>query len=722
LAFHMRFQATYGGSWTDVDVTESNVYDMHLEVMDNAPKMLTWKMGAPQQDSPIPSGSFVQVWFDDGDYEGTSFSSSYPTFEGFCRSSPGDESNVVDYRAYDPTSKAASDITVMDEGWVVNGGGSIVVEDSAVPRTVYNCFNDRDTDWNISKVNPFVGPNNETNRFYLSEIIADILNEAVLPLQYYYAAPGSLAAPYVSADLDVTPLQWVPQDKISIQNESVRQTVIRLLTNYAPAYKCQFRCGDRKWRFYNAAAGTQRTYTLNATDLDDLVLNFWIDKSVEGRCTAVELYGPKNFGLSVFSTQDGTLSIDGGSAVVMQTYNSGLNTAIGYCTFQITDPDDRAGSRTLSQYYWAPIPVFATELSAPAGGGFRWTYQLVPTRSPTLQATWDNGSTWVTIWHPWWDFRDGTVTTGLNNPIYLYKKTSASDDQEYFPPDHYRIVYAPFSTPLSVRYPTSGFSGSAYDDENVQAVFRQYHEMLAVGYETNYYYETASGTQTIGTYVTITDRVNQYKKLAEAIHTQRSNVAWVGGIVLDGLKWDLLNLNRRINLAGRDANGDSLTTGWEDINAMATRVAYDFDEQTTTVMFSSDQLEVMGYSVELLMQQLKIKALERRVEYSQSLQWQWIDSKFSWRNAGHYELSGVTVTEHVSYVDPETTPRQSLWSNGFIDFSQLGDFWPNAIGPIDWTGNGPFGAGGNYYGSSGGYGYSGDGYGGTNNTYGGADF
>jgi len=670
MAFNMRFQATYGGSWTTVNVTESNVYDMHLNVLDNAPKTLTWKMAAPQQDSPIPSGAFVQVWFDDGDYEGTTFSSSYPTFEGFCRSSPGNESNEVEYTAYDPTSKAASDITVMDEGWV-SSGGSIVIEDSAVPRTVYNCFNDRDSDWNISKVNPFVGPNNETNRFYVSEMIADILNEAVLPLQYYYGAPGGGAAPYVAADLDVTALQWIPQDKLSIQNESVRQAIVRLLTNYAPAYKVQFRCGDRKWRFYNAALGTQRTYTLNATDLDDLVLDFWIDKSLEGRCTAVELYGPKNFGLTIFTTENGSLTPDEDTKQVIDNWNSLLDYEYGYCTFQIAEAyaADRAGSRTLSQHYWAPIPVFATELTAPGGGGWRWTYQLVPTRAPTLQASWDGGETWVTMWHPWWDFREGTVTTGIGNPIYLYKKGDG-DVQQFFAPDHYRIVYAPYSSPLKVRYPTSGFSGSAYDDENVQAVFRQYHEMLAVGYETNYYYETASGTQTIGSYVTITERVNQYKKLAEAIHAQRSNTVWTGGLVLDGLKWDMLNLNRRVNLTGRTANGGSLTTGWEEIGAIVTRVAYDFDKETTTIIFSSDQLEVMGYPVELLMEQLKIKALERRSVWQQQLHWQFIETKHSWRSAGHYELSGVTSIENVFYVDPDLYPRE-LWDDGIRDNMQI---------------------------------------------------
>lgn len=691
MAVNMRFTTNGGSSWTTVDLTESGVYGMKLRASDSAPKTLTWKMGSPQQDEPIPSGAFVQVWEDTGEYESTAFSSSYPTFEGYCRSTPGRDTYTVEYTAYDPTGEAAINVNVFDEDWVDNAG-TIQPDSTAVPRAVYNCMNDRDPDFVICKANPFSGQNGISGltadltgsvRFFLSEIIADLLNHALLPLRHFKAAPSGTAA-YVSADLDVTALQWIPQDKVVIQNETIRSAITRLLANYAPAYKMQFRCGDRKWRFYNQVTGTARTLTLNDYDASQVVLSFWLDKSLDGRATAVELFGPKNFGLSVFDTDTGDLTETDG-VTYQYTNASGLQTTTLPNTWQITDADDRPGSRILPAHYFAPLGLYA---ASNVSNGFTWFYYLVPTRSPTLQASWDGGVSFVTIPNPYWNFREGTVSVGTNNSLYLFKDyDSGPSNQEYFPPDVVRIVYAPFTAPLGVRYPTSGYSGTAYSEEGVVATFRQYHEMLAVGYETYQRYATPTGDPVIGSLVTTEERLNQYKKLAEAIHSQRCNVAWTGGATLDGLQWDYLNLNRRINIAGLDSAGASTTTGWEAINAVLTDVEYDFAEQTTTLMFNSNLLEVAGYPVELLMQQLNIKALERRVSYTSQLHWRFHEDRFSWRKAGHWEWSGVTLTEHVTYVDPDRFPREN-WDDGLrlqfdgsgLDYRWSGNMFLNLFG------------------------------------------
>lgn len=685
MAVNMRFTTNGGSSWTTVDLTESGVYGMKLRVSDSAPKTLTWKMGSPQQDEPIPSGAFVQVWEDTGEYESTAFSSSYPTFEGYCRSTPGRDTYAVEYTAYDPTGEAAINVNVFDEDWVDNAG-TIQPDSTAVPRAVYNCMNDRDPDFVICKANPFSGQNGISGltadltgsvRFFLSEIIADLLNHALLPLRYFKAAPSGTAA-YVSADLDVTALQWIPQDKVVIQNETIRSAITRLLANYAPAYKMQFRCGDRKWRFYNQVTGTARTLTLNDYDASQVVLSFWLDKSLDGRATAVELFGPKNFGLSVFDTDTGDLTETDGKDY-SYTDDTGFHTITLPNTWQITDADDRPGSRILPAHYFAPLGLYA---ESNVSNGFTWNYYLVPTRSPTLQASWDNGVSFVTIPNPYWNFREGTVSVGTNNSLYLFKDSDVANAQVYFPPDVVRIVYAPFTAPLGVRYPTSGYSGTAYSEEGVVATFRQYHEMLAVGYETYQRYATPTGDPVIGTLVTTDERLNQYKKLAEAIHSQRCNVAWTGGATLDGLQWDYLNLNRRINIAGLDSAGASATTGWESINAVLTDVEYDFAEQTTTLMFNSNLLEVAGYPVELLMQQLNIKALERRVSYSTHFSWRFVENKNSWRNNGFWQWSGVTVNEHVRYVDPDLEPKAVEQWGGFIDLSGMNNPW----GDYQWGG------------------------------------
>lgn len=682
----MRYRAwPFSGGWTTVDLTASGVRNMKIRSSQSAPMQLTWEMGWNQVDVPIPNGSFVQVWDDAGNYEGTSFSSSFPNFEGFCQASPGRESTVTEYIAFDPTGKASQDISVIDEGWTDIDS----IDTTGVPRSVYNCLNDRDTDWAISKANPFSGQTGiagltydltGTVKFLLSEIIADILNEQQPSLIEYGASPAGGGSPYVSADLDVSGLQWVPQDKIVIQNETVRSAVTRLLSNYAPAFKLQFRNGDRTWRVYNAASGTSRTFTLNDWDADQVVLNWWIHKSVESRATAVELYGPKNCGVTIFSTADGTLTTTGED---FQGYINGTIPNMLPYSWQITNPDDRPGSRVMPQTTFVPVPIMLFGTSTTAGGHFQWTTTLVPTRSPTLQASWDGGNSFITISNPYWNFREGTVTTGNGNYVYIYTDhPPAGSDQNYFPPDVVRLVYAPFTAPLSVRYPTSGYSGTAYSNDGITAVYRQYHEMLAVGYETNYYYQTAgSGTPTIGTYVTTDERLNQYKLLAQAIHSQRSNTAWSGGVVLDGLYWDMLYLNRRVNLAGLDGDGSSQLTNLESIYAIVTDVEFDFKEQTTTIMFNSDLLDVIGYPVELLMQQLQIRALQRRVSYSAQYQWQFVENKNSWRNAGYWHITGATLNQHVEYVDPRTPQKtnQLIGMPGMISMPWQGLIDPESL-------------------------------------------
>jgi hypothetical protein len=59
------------------------------------------------------------------------------------------------------------------------------------------------------------------------------------------------------------------------------------------------------------------------------------------------------------------------------------------------------------------------------------------------------------------------------------------------------------------------------------------------------------------------------------------------------------------------------------------------------------------------MNQLNIKALERRTSYSAQFSWRFVENKNSWRNAGFWQWSGVNVTEHVRYVDPDLEPEQT---------------------------------------------------------------
>ena len=631
MTVYVQYQVTRDDPFIDVDTELSRFCELEIRSALSHPTVATWMMYAPQNESPIPSGSFVKIWDDDYDYEGTPFSASYPQFEGFCRSSPGKHPMEVRYTAYDPTAKAASDITVMSLAYTTDGGGNVIADTRSIPRLILNVRNDADSDWAVSR-------DNNTN---LYGAITGILQDALLPLRYFYAAPSGDQA-YVTGD--ISGLTFYPQEKIAFENESVRQAVTRLLSTYAPSMKMHFRAGDRQWRIFDMASSPQRGYTLNATDLDDLVLSFWIDKSVEGRYTAVEFYGPQTSTDTIFSTVDGSLTRlttdNSGTDSYLESYSdaSGMHNAVAMNYWQITDPDYRVGARYLNQWTSTPAPASLTAAPAPNGGLTFFTWD-VAVKVPVMEASWDGGSTWITITNPRWDFINGMVTVG--NGLYVYYHSDNppfGSTQTYFPPDHVRIKYSSLTTPLQVRYPASSFSGSAYTTENVQATLRQYHEMLAIGYER-------------GVPVTSATRLAEYGIMAQAMHTQRSGVVYTGGFVLDGLNFDLLNLNRRVNFTGRDKDGNAKTTGWEAINAFISDVRYNFDQQTTTVLFSSDQLQLMGYSVELLMQQLHIRALQRRVEWHTQLIWGSISTPFGDRESIP-AVVGAMSTPTPYYVDP----------------------------------------------------------------------
>ena len=124
---------------------------------------------------------------------------------------------------------------------------------------------------------------------------------------------------------------------------------------------------------------------------------------------------------------------------------------------------------------------------------------------------------------------------------------------------------------------------------------RIYDEMLAVGYEQ-------------GTPVVLATRTAQYEKLAQALLDARKDIVWTGGCTIAGIDYDFLRLQKRINFAAVDADGDSLTTGWESINAILTDVEYDYEEKLTTLTFSSDIMDFTESQMEDLKRKLKIRA------------------------------------------------------------------------------------------------------------------
>ena len=54
----------------------------------------------------------------------------------------------------------------------------------------------------------------------------------------------------------------------------------------------------------------------------------------------------------------------------------------------------------------------------------------------------------------------------------------------------------------------------------------------------------------------------------------------------------------------------TLITGWEDVNATLTDVVYDYTARATILTFSSDQMELIGWDVDLLKERLRVVALD----------------------------------------------------------------------------------------------------------------
>jgi hypothetical protein len=600
MALHLEIQSTPGGSFTALDLTALRIAQLKLQIGYSHPATLSWVMYQPQQSIPIALNDFLRFW---DDAYGTA---ANPQFEGFLHDvSPGSEANLVSCTAYDPTRKASQEIPIMSTAWVDNGFGLIVEGVGAIPRLVFNNKIDNDDDFAFERTG--------AHDLSTGNMMATILEDALLPLRYFNAAPAADQA-YVAADLDS--FVYRPQEKMVFESESIRSGLERLL-QWEPAVKLIYIPGtdNRHWRFLNVYNAPALTLTLNDFSGTHKVLSLELRRSLEGRYTAVKIYGPPTSAVETFSTLDGTLApFDAGT--VLEDYtdaNGGAQQVIAHTQYQIVDPTKRRGTRLL------PTSQLA-EMGA---------YDLVQTRSPYLQYSFDGGSTWMTILGVNFNFNIGLATLGAYPFFWSDHELVAGSTQHFFVPNAVRVIYAPYGVPISVRSPVSGFSGTAYTLANVQTELKIYDEMLAVGYE-------------YGTPVTTDTRLAEFQTLADIMQFQRRDVIYAGGCTLDGLQYEFQRLNQAISFAALDGDGNPLTTGWEAIQALLTDVEYDYDQGITTLQFSSDQLELAGFDAEFLKHRLKIKALNRV-------------SQTYLAGAINFNANSFLYTvEQVAYIDPDT--------------------------------------------------------------------
>jgi len=556
---------------TLVNFVTSHVCDLKLEIGYSHPARLSFTVYAPQHTLPFGHREFIQLV--DESFGGL----ATPLFEGHIHDIvPGKGANEIKYTAYDPTRRAAAEVTIM------NGFHD---DASSYPRAVWNSKIDNDDDY------AFEIEHDASTAVILSTIMENALPELV-PMQ---AAPPSGQA-YVDADL--TAFDYVSQEKVVFESETIRGGIDRLLGLY-PNYRILFQPGEgvggRCWRFRDVISAPQVTLTLNdhSDTQENKVLSLDIGRSMESRATAVKIYGPEKTETGDISTSSGLTKLWNGA------YDSGFETGGPGGSplwvdvsrkWQITDEDKRHMANLLPEGY--EITNLKSGVNGSTGENVTTSYT---SRFIAFLATWDGGTSWEPIEGASFDKNQGIITTPFH--VYKYEEPEIEgEDPNYTLPDTVRLVYPYFIAGLSVRYPSSGYSGTAESVAGAEIEMRRYDESLAVGYERYQISDQAT-------------RTGEFEKLAQSIQEARRDIVYTGGVTLQGLCYEWLRLNRRVNITAIDGDGAALTTGWEEIDAILTDVEYDFSDRLTTLTFSSDHMEFTQADPEALKTLLKLDAM-----------------------------------------------------------------------------------------------------------------
>lgn len=610
------------GDYTDVDTDALALVATRLSISYSHAAQLSLTVIAPDYSAPIPRLAFVRVW-DDGfqlaDGE-TDQDEDHPLFEGFVEVvAPAGDSNRVQLACYDATYRVVKELITMSLPWDAGiDGNPPTPAAGAIPRLILNVSSESDSDY----------PFERSHGLTIGGFIAIILDDQLQPLWWLNAAPDGPLQAYVDADLEG--MDFVPQEKIVWETESVRASTERL-QRFDPRYRLLWEPGSRLWRFFNITDAPSVTLTLNDPTVDFPVLSLDLSPSFERAWTAIKIYGPPTTETEEFIWYRGDVIPDGwtntlapvGSAIELETI--GIHEISTYSAWQIVDSTKRRGARLLPDW-------FALRMSE-----FIWDN----VKEPQFLLSWDGGQTWIGA-EVFLDFQTGQAifqgTVPFATVDQQYGQTAEYVGQHYFPPNAAKLVYAKYVTSLSVRVPETGFEGTAYTVAGMEVEKAVYDDSLAIGYE-------------YGNPVTSEDRIAAMAALGRAQLDRNKDIVWTGGCVLDGIDYSWSRLNRRVNFVANDGNGGTVATGWDAIDAWVTDVDYDYAERTTTLTFSSDRQELIGEDVAQLKQRLNIKALEQR---------QWSESELlfrtnlNWRGDTYREISGVLTNSGFEYVDPQS--------------------------------------------------------------------
>ncbi len=556
--------------WDEIDLDAIGLHDLKIKSSYSQPRQVEFKCVLPQHELPTGLRDGIVLFDEDLGY---SFAS--PQFEGHVLDiSPGKSTYEVNVKCMDATRRATEETYVMSSPWAAGtgtGSGPYMPLEgtSAYPRLVVNTTIENDDDWAFTRVFDYT----------MGQILQLLFDDALPALRFANAAPAS-GVPYESTDL--ANFTYKPQEKITFESMTLRRAINQLLP-MEPKFKMIFVPGTRKWRFYDLTAAPSVTITLNTPDANLQVLSGEIIRSLEDRATAVKFYGPERTVMDQVTTASGSGLGSGGldyfgSGMLVETCNG--DPLIAYRIFQVHDPAKRRLARLLPLEIWIQA------------GQFLW----VKRRTPTLQA-WFSGQSWPdTIWGITFDTARGKVYTP--NWVTQYRETPPSGECHNLLPYNVVFNFAYLGTPFIARYPETGFGGTAYDDAGMAVEEKIYDDMLAIGYELN-------------NPVTSSGRVAQFTQLAKQIHEGKRDIVYTGMLVLDGIHSEFLNLNRRVNIAANDPDGNPITTGWESAGMQVTECELDYEQSQTTLTLSSDHLELFGESIDVMKAKLKIRKLDQ---------------------------------------------------------------------------------------------------------------
>lgn len=575
MALHLYFLDPISETWDQIDEGDQfGLHKVNLKVSYSHPASLSFRLYCKDSERPIPDRAFVVCWDDEADPAQTVLA---PAFEGHVHEMKPVAANAVEYLCYDSTMRARNEVTLMS-GPHADAG--------VIPRIVFNATIDNDEDYGLSFAN------GQT----VGEILATVLDHAYNEIFTNCTAAPSVPGEdcYIQAELDA--LTFEPQEKVVFESEMIGSAIDRLLAYY-PMYRMIYipgtGTGKRKWKFVDVTAAPEITLTLGqfADNATNLVLSRTVSRSYLQRFTAIEIYGPLKAIYASARQSLGELAEGWTSGEEINFLAGGPNqlpAGIGDCAkkWQVVDTTKRRIARFIPEGVLVPDASFTF-------AGQVLQYREI--KEPLLQVSFD-GSAFHTVPQIRIDGREGYVYAPA--PVFVPNDGSFGTlfAGDWAIPVDAILHYAYYDEPEVIRWPATGFEGTAFDEGGLELAYKYFDPSFDFGYDKLRQSDYAA------------NRIDQYEELCKQWLKSRKDVVHAGGATLWGIQWDFLRLQKRVNITSLDEEGNPETIGQETMKAILTDVEFDFESRTTTLVFDSDVLEFSRKDIDAIKSYLKIKA------------------------------------------------------------------------------------------------------------------